>query len=635
MKDYKLLTLFISLLLLSCADPVDLALDYAGNNRKELEKVLDYFEAKGDETALQAAEFIITNMPGHKSMYGCYVDYYDEVDSLFSKGLSADDAYGVINKVSDSYGNTIGYDYDSHIISSEYLIKDIETAVSQWTQGQWATHLDFDEFCEWLLPYTCSSSQPLDNWRADLEPFAKGYIDDLYVCDDYAANPRAAICRVNNILIGMIEKQKWMHSSYGHPISRPETFAKLPGATCEEYAEVAVRVMRSKGIPVGIDFTPQWPDRLYGHYWCVFPNLRGKTTMFNPFSTNPDYPHYSHAEFAKVYRRTYAPNKEYLRLIRKYKGNIPAIHSDVFFKDVTDEYMRTADIKVNLLNGIHPCRKDAYIAVFDNNEWRPVSWGKIRMGKACFTGMGRRITYVVLGYVNDELVPISRPFYLDAQGEVIEYVMNETHKINVRLWKKYPMFQHVFRIHNVLHGGYIEASDNEDFSNAETVAVLPEWSLTSGHEYISQSQSYRYWRLCADNEESCDMAELFFFDNEGRLFEPCNTSVLSDRDPLTNYSAEGNILKEFVDFGNPVMVDKIGYVRRGDGNAIIPGDSYEIYYWEDSREWVFHSRHTASDIFLDIQNIPSGTLYYIKGLSRGVQHRIFSIDAQTGEIVWR
>ena len=74
-----------------------------------------------------------------------------------------------------------------------------------------------------------------------------------------------------------------------------------------------------------------------------------------------------------------------------------------------------------------------------------------------------------------------------------------------------------------------------------------------------------------------DTAELFFFDNEGRLFEPCNTSVLSDRDPLTNYSAEGNILKEFVDFGNPVMVDKIGYVRRGDGNAIIPGDSYEIY----------------------------------------------------------
>lgn len=107
--------------------------------------------------------------------------------------------------------------------------------------------------------------------------------------------------------------------------------------------------MRSKGIPVGIDFTPQWPDRLYGHYWCVFPNLRGKTSMFNPFASNPDYPHYSHAEFAKVYRRTYSPNDEYMGLIRKYKGNVPPVCPDVFFKDVTGEYMETADIKVPLL----------------------------------------------------------------------------------------------------------------------------------------------------------------------------------------------------------------------------------------------------------------------------------------------
>ena len=402
--NWKYNLLCLALTLSGCTDDLQAALECAGENRAELEEVLAHYRECGDAEKLSAAEFLIANMPGHKSMYGCYTEYYNEVDSLFSAGLSAGDAYRLIREVSDSYGEKIGYGYDSRMITSEYLIKDIDTAFMQWKKGKWATHLDFDEFCEWLLPYTCSSSQPLDNWRADLEPFAKGYIDELYVCDDYAANPRAAICRVNNILIGMIEKQKWMHSSYGHPISRPETFAKLPGATCEEYAEVAVRVMRSKGIPVGIDFTPQWPDRLYGHYWCVFPNLRGKTTMFNPFSTNPDYPHYSHAEFAKVYRRTYAPNKEYLRLIRKYKGNIPAISSDVFFKDVTDEYMRTADIKVNLLNGIHPSRKDAYIAVFDNNEWRPVSWGKIRMGKACFTGMGRRITYVVLGYVNDELV---------------------------------------------------------------------------------------------------------------------------------------------------------------------------------------------------------------------------------------
>ena len=209
MKHRKLFVLMTLMILFSCSNPLDKALDFAGDNRKELEDILEYFQEKGDETALKAARFMVSNMPGHRSMYGCYREYYDVVDSLFFAGLSADDAYSYIREVSDSYGKKIGYDYDSRIITSEYLIKDIETAVRQWENGQWANHLDFDEFCEWLLPYTCSSSQPLDDWRSDLEPFAKGYIDELNVCDDYKGNPRAAICRVNDALKSMIEKQKW------------------------------------------------------------------------------------------------------------------------------------------------------------------------------------------------------------------------------------------------------------------------------------------------------------------------------------------------------------------------------------------------------------------------------------------
>lgn len=635
MKHRKLFVLMTLMILFSCSNPLDKALDFAGDNRKELEDILEYFQEKGDETALKAARFMVSNMPGHRSMYGCYREYYDVVDSLFFAGLSADDAYSHIREVSDSYGKKIGYDYDSRIITSEYLIKDIETAVRQWENGQWANHLDFDEFCEWLLPYTCSSSQPLDDWRSDLEPFAKGYIDELNVCDDYKGNPRAAICRVNDALKSMIEKQKWMHTSYGHPISRPETFVKLPGATCQEYAEVAVRVMRSKGIPVGIDFTPQWPDRLYGHYWCVFPNLRGKTSMFNPFSTNPDYPHYSHAEFAKVYRRTYSPNEEYLKLIRRHKGNVPSVCPDAFFKDVTGEYMETADIKVPLLKGIHLSRRDVYIAVFDNNDWKPVSWGKARMGKACFTGMGRRITYMVLGYVNDNLVPVSHPFYLDAQGKMMDFVIKDNQTIDARLWRKYPMFQHVFIINDVLRGGYVEASDNPDFAESESVVSFPEWSITSGIEQVSQTRPYRYWRLCADVGRKCDMAELFFIDELGNRLKPVMNDALTDYDPLTYYSADGHILKEYIDFGKPVEIDRVQYVRRGDGNAIIPGDCYQIFYWGNDGEWVHHSSHIASDIFIDVKNLPSGTLYYIKGLSRGVQHRIFSINAVTGEVEWR
>ena len=632
MKSFKLLAACL-ICFLSCTNRIESALDYAGTNRSELERVLEYFRIQGHETAFRAAKFIVSNMPGHKSMYGRYDEYFDKIDSLFSTAESIDKAYNTIPVLSESYGESIGYGYDSHMITADYLIEDIERSLTQWREGEWAGHLDFEEFCEWLLPYTCSRTRPLDNWRSELEPFAKGFLDELNVCDDYLHNPRAAICRVNDILIGMISKQKWIHNTYGHPVSRPQTFIKLPGATCEEYAEMAVRIMRSKGIPVGIDFTPQWPDRLYGHYWCVFPNLRGKTTMFNPFSTNPDYPHYSHAEFPKVYRRTYAPNKEYMSLLEKYKGDVPSVCRDVFFKDVTEEYMRTADVKVSLLDGIRLSRKDVYIAVFDNKEWKPIFWGKACFGKAHFKGMGRRITYIAMGYVDGQLCPVTHPFYLDSDGNIREIVKKDNSRTDIHLSRKYPMFQHVFKIHEVLHGGYIEADNRPDFKSAEKVVSLPQWSLTSGHEIVAQKRPYRYWRLCSDSGSHCDMAELFFYDSEGNLLKPVNFSYLADGDPLTNYCAEGDVLNEYLDFGQQVTVEKLAYIRRGDGNPILPGDEYEVYYWDDSR-WNLHSHVVADDIFIDVKGLPSGALYYIKGLSRGVQTRIFTWDEASSKIVW-
>ena len=91
------------------------------------------------------------------------------------------------------------------------------------------------------------------------------------------------------------------------------------------------------------------------------------------------------------------------------------------------------------------------------------------------------------------------------------------------------------------------------------------------------------------------MAELFFFNKEGERISPVSKCTLTDGDLLTNYSAEGTKLKGYIDFGKPVHMDRVSYVRRGDGNAIMSGEDYEIFYWEDSR-WKHHSSHTAVGI---------------------------------------
>ena len=78
-------------------------------------------------------------------------------------------------------------------------------------------------------------------------------------------------------------------------------------------------------------------------------------------------------------------------------------------------------------------------------------------------------------------------------------------------------------------------------------------------------------------------------------------------------------------------MDKVAYIRRGDGNDICPGDEYELYYWADDG-WQYVSKVTAENVYVDFHNVPINALYYIKGLSRGVQNRTFIYN--NGVVRW-
>lgn len=85
------------------------------------------------------------------------------------------------------------------------------------------------------------------------------------------------------------------------------------------------------------------------------------------------------------------------------------------------------------------------------------------------------------------------------------------------------------------------------------------------------------------------------------------------------------------DFGKPVSLSDVSYIRRGDGNDICPGEQYELYFW-DGNEWRLHSAKTADRVYLDFSDVPADALYYIKCVSSGEQNRIFTIN--NGEIIW-
>ena len=54
------------------------------------------------------------------------------------------------------------------VITADYLIYSIDQAFGQWRTRPWASHLTYEEFRDWILPYKGTGLQSLDHWRDTL-----------------------------------------------------------------------------------------------------------------------------------------------------------------------------------------------------------------------------------------------------------------------------------------------------------------------------------------------------------------------------------------------------------------------------------------------------------------------------------
>ena len=84
--------------------------------------------------------------------------------------------------------------------------------------------------------------------------------------------------------------------------------------------------------------------------------------------------------------------------------------------------------------------------------------------------------------------------------------------------------------------------------------------------------------------------------------------------------------------GNRRYVTRVRFVPRSDSNFIVPGDLYELKYWENGK-WISAGKQYASEkTTISFEGIPSGTLYLLSNLSKGKEERIFTYEG--GKQVW-
>ena len=640
--------LFFSSVLFAAAcstqSPLEYALQQAGDNRPELERVLDHY--KSDPEKLAAAEFLIENMPAHLS----YKDsaaihrYYEAALPILESDMhpvqQRDTLYYITDKVMPGLNTKLVSDVK--IMTADYLIYSIDHAFNQWKTRPWADHITFDEFCEFLLPYKTAERQEFDYWRDTLSDFFFENLKNQLIDDDEYNTTYRTVDIVRNEMLNKVTRYGW-YTNKGYEFLSAPTMRRITHGGCIDYVNVAVSTYRSLGIPSIIDRTPFYGRFRAGHSWDVIISDRGEQLPSEwDLATEHGKRFFPEQRFPKIYRRTYAINRERVRYRNESVFKYPFDYCE---KDVTELYTRTSDIEINIRSNVNIVEKFCYIAIFNghNVEWSLVDFGEINNGKACFKNIGRNVLYLAMGYNGNALVPISDPFILHRDGSIEYYVFDGSQKRSLDIHRKYFEGRNVAEMRLRLKGGKIQAANRADFSDSITMVTIENQYVPDKFE-INDNNGYRYWRYLGADDSHGSIAELQFFDVDtiatGTPIGCKSASKESiekafDGNYLTNYETEDNPDGSWVgmDFGTKKQIRNVRIIPRSDDNDIHVGDVYELLYYNGT-QWVSLGKKTATSNVLHYDDVPAHALYWVKDHTQGWDERPFIIR-ENDQIEWR
>jgi hypothetical protein len=380
-----------------------------------------------------------------------------------------------------------------------------------------------------------------------------------------------------------------------------------------------------------------------GHTWNVLFDENGNEIPFLGRDNGPSFPNKSGNVVAKVFRKTYAYQKESLFHIKENES-VPDLFNTPFIKDVTDRYSNTVDVNIKLDNSYNT--KFAYLAVFDNKNWVPIHWGKIgRGGKVIFKSMGRNCMYLPVVYKDGIIKPVGLPFVVNERAKIITISIEQQRKQKMVLHRKYPIKREIYIYNQRIIGGKFEASNFKDFRDSISIGTISRDPMMNWDTLrCTTNKKYRYWRFKGSKNGICNIAELSFYSNAKditdtikiihnfKLSKTNNPINIFDKNKLTFIEIKQNT-NEWVgmDFGKPTKIDYFKYLPRNDSNEIDPGNCYELFCWINSN-WKSLAKCVSKSDNLIFGNVPAGGLYLLKNHTCGNEERIFTYE--NGKQVW-
>jgi len=656
---------------------IEAALVSAGDNRNQLEKVLAHYAEPADSLQLRAAQFLIANMPYHYGYYGKPINKYGVIFTLIDTlsylkvDVTKEDKMHIGDSLLAIYGKPgqegVNRIQDTRIVSAEFLITNIDFAYKAWKEAPWGSQVTFTDFCDFILPYRLRNEQVQYYRPSCYEQYgrmAAGY--------QYPDSLRFVFNAMNWDLVTEGTFTMYFNKYFPYPKSFDNARKGKIGG-CETTTFFSGIAMQAAGLPVASDFIPNWGNNNAAHYML---HLAGQDRR-SPVITNENRPvnTWSQVEWSSVYdekRHRYTPNELPAGMYIQYIWTIPKIYRYTFsgdstlidmrrrcpmkeiaaefrydnFKDVTGDYLVCGNYTLQMPPSLRRFRA-AYLSVFNISGWKPVAIAAVSDGRAQFKDIGKNVVYLPTVYDGESHLPAGDPFFIDSSNAMHMLKNIPGQRQDMHLLRKTALFPYTAAHSEVVKGGCFEGSNDSTFKRAELLDSIERYPFYMNEIRIKNPSYYRYLRYVSPNNnvpEANNIAEVQFYGEDGKqalrgAFIGSEGSAGHEIDKafdndMDSYYEDKNGKGGWIgiDLG-PGRKDKVAMIRycpRNDTNCILPGDSYELLYWDGG--WVSLGIKKADAYALDYKAVPAGGLYWLRDLSGGQEERVFTYEK--GMQIW-
>lgn len=580
-------------------ETVERALEAAGRNRGELESVLWHY--RHDERRLRAARWLIANMPGH----------YSDVPNAAMEALMDAIRGGRVDKVVKTPLGVPERVYDVDVITSEYLIDNIDRAFEMYDSRPWNRYLSEDEFYECLLPYR-HGHEPLSEWRKHYGDRYGWLLESGYDGSDVVE----AVAYISRAVTDSLFEYR---SNLGLPDLSADFLLDYKYGDCKDVSDFAVYLFRSLGIPVVTDFS----NKMLIHTWNAVRDTTGRYQMF--WLDKWDNPEVKRGmddgrTKARVFRYCYS------------------LEDGPGYKDVSRDYFGDNEVKVGV-SGLG----QVWLGAFSNLESYALCPARRRLGSAQFRHLETDFAYVPL--IGGE--PAGYPFYLDAEGAVHEFHAREDQTVDVSVSRKFRASDHMRKYMNEGLGGAFSVSSYPDFREACVIGHTHHTSTNYNYLPVPEDVApFRYLRYTSAPGERLQMAEVRVFGPGGRN-DTLKVSLAScaerkdgrftgesiiDGDELSFFVSTPADASFVLDLGGSFKVSEIEWVPRNDDNFIRHGDVYSLLYHDGKNGWKTAGRQVGRDSVMIFRDVPSNALLRLHDETRGREENVFITGSDGSQI---